>query len=203
MIESSEGGTMGSGADHAHINARRVILFSGHMIDAPGRAKARFPPSLEPRVASAVRETLAELDAGAGDLGISSAACGGDILFDEAALERSVPLRLYLPFEEDTFLQKSVEFADSDWPHRYRAVVSRAELFIAPRELGPLLKDVDPYERTNLWMLGEARRIAGDKLTFICVWDGEAGDGPGGTKHMMSAVREAGGAVHWIDIRRV
>jgi hypothetical protein len=173
------------------------------MIDAPGRAEPRFPPSLEPRVARAVREKLSELDAGAADLGISSAACGGDILFDEAALARGVPLRLYLPFEEETFLEKSVEFADSDWPRRYRAVVSRAEVFIAPHELGPLPEDVDPYERTNLWMLREARRIAGGKLVFICVWDGEAGDGPGGTKHMMGAVRESGGAVHWIDIRRL
>lgn len=194
---------MGSDAGDAHTNARRVVLFSGHMIDAPGRAKPRFPPSLEPRVARAVREKLSELDAGAEDLGISSAACGGDLLFAEAALERSVPLRLYLPFEEETFLQKSVEFADSDWPARYRAVVSRAEVFIALRELGPLEEGVDPYERTNLWMLGEARRIAGEKLMFICVWDGEAGDGPGGTKHMMSVVREGGGAVHWIDIRRL
>ena len=194
---------MSSDAGHAHTKARRVILFSGHMIDAPGRAKPRFPPSLEPRCAHAIREKLRELGAASGDLGISSAACGGDILFGEAALERSVPLRIYLPFEEETFLEKSVEFADSDWSARYRAMVSLAAVFIARRELAPLPEGEDPYERTNLWMLAEARRIAGDKLTFVCLWDGEAGDGPGGTKHMMSAVRESGGTVHWIDIRRL
>jgi hypothetical protein len=182
--------------------APRVLLFSGHMIDAPGRKLPRFPPSLEPKVAEAIRGKLAEVNASACDIGICSAACGGDILFAEATLDR-VALRIYLPFEEPTFLEKSVNFADSDWPQRYRAVVSRSELFIAPRELGPLPDGVDPYERTNLWMLEEAQRVAGEKMVFICVWNGEEGDGPGGTKHMMHAVRDAGGAVHWIDLGKL
>ena len=194
---------MSSTADHARRNARRAMLFSGHMIDVPGRLKPRFPPSLEAPVADAVRHKLRELDTGADDLAISSAACGGDILFAEAALERDVPLRIYLPFEERTFLEKSVEFADADWSSRYRQVVSHAEVFIAPRDLGPLPEGADPYERTNLWMLDEARRVAGERLSFICVWDGEAGDGRGGTKHMMATVRDIGGVVHWIDTRRL
>jgi hypothetical protein len=182
---------------------RRVILFSGHMIDAPDRHTPRFPQRLEGAVAEAIGGKLRELDASNGDIGISSAACGSDILFAEAALARGVALRIYLPFEEPTFLDKSVRFADSDWPQRYRLVVSRAELFIAPRALGPLPADADPYERTNLWMLEEARRLGGDNVAFVSVWDGEAGDGPGGTKHMMGAVRAAGGDVHWIDLTRI
>ena len=182
---------------------QRVILFSGHMIDAPDRRKPRFPPQLESAVADAIGEKLRELHASSHDVGISSAACGGDILFAEAVLSRGGALRIYLPFEEATFLDKSVRFADSDWPQRYRDVVSHAEVFIAPRTLGPLPADVDPYERTNLWMLDEARRIGGENVAFVSVWDGEAGDGPGGTKHMMGAVRATGGEVHWIDLRRI
>ena len=194
---------MKSQAEHCSVDARRVLLFSGHMIDAPGRRKPRFPPAREPRVADAIRAKLEALDAGATHLAISSAACGGDILFGEAACERGVPRRIYLPFEEQIFLRKSVEFADNDWPARYRRLVERAALFIAPRVLGPLLEGADPYERTNLWMLEQAQLVAGDNLTFICVWDGEAGDGPGGSEHMMAAVRRTGGSVHWIDIRTV
>jgi len=33
---------------------RKVVLFSGHMIDAPGREKPRFPPDKEPIAASAI-----------------------------------------------------------------------------------------------------------------------------------------------------
>lgn len=180
-----------------------VLLFSGHMIDAPGRAQPRFPPSLEAVVARAVRDEVKRLAAGADDVGISSAACGGDILFGEAALDQGVPLRIYLPFDEATFLEKSVSFADDRWPERYRALVSRSERFIAPEILGPLPDGIDPYERANLWMLDEAQRIGAGNVSFICLWNGEGGDGPGGTKHMMDAVRDAGGDVHWIDIRRL
>ncbi len=181
----------------------RAILFSGHMIDAPGRREPRFPPSCEHAVALAIRDAIDRLRPRRGDVGICSGACGGDILFAETMLGRGLPLRVYLPFDESTFLEKSVNFADDRWPDRYRAVVAQAELVIAPEVLGDLPPGVDPYERTNLWMLDEARRIGGADISFICVWNGEGGDGPGGTKHMMDAVRASGGDVDWIDIRKL
>jgi|RhiMethySRZTD1v2_1073278.scaffolds.fasta_scaffold715565_2 hypothetical protein len=171
------------------------------MVDAPHRPEPRFPPSLEPRVAGAIRTTLVELDAGAADFGITSAACGSDILFAEAAHERAVRLRIHLPFDEQTFLSTSVEFANSDWPERYWQVLKNAEVLRAPDVLGGAPSDADPYACTNLWMLDEARRIGAGTFILISVWDGEKGDGPGGTKHMMQAARDSGGAVYWIDIR--
>jgi hypothetical protein len=183
--------------------ATRAILFSGHMIDAPGRTSPRFPPALEPAVTTALRQALDRLRPGRDDVAISSGACGGDLLFAEAVLERGVPQRLYLPFDEPTFLEQSVNFADDRWPERYRAVVARAHLFLAPDVLGPLPEGADPFERVNVWMLEEARRIGGTAVSFICLWNGEGGDGPGGTKHMIDAVRESGGTVEWIDIRQL
>jgi hypothetical protein len=180
---------------------RRALLFSGHMIDAPGRTDPRFPPAFEPAVARAIRAELYAVRAGSNDLAFASAACGGDILFDEAVLERGVPLTVYLPFDERTFLGESVTFANDRWPDRYRAVVDRSQHFIAPEVLGPLPAGADPYERTNQWMLDDATRLGGGAVVFICLWNGAGGDGPGGTKHMMDAVRSSGGEVHWIDIR--
>jgi hypothetical protein len=181
----------------------RAIVFSGHMIDAPTRSTPRFAPALEPRVAHAIRTRLDELHASAHDVGISSAACGADILFAEAMLERGAALRVYLPFEEDAFLKSSVAFANADWPQRYRSVLARSHVSIAPRDRGAAATGGNPYEDTNVWMLDEAQRIAGDDMVFVCVWDGEAGDGPGGTRHMMRSVSARGGVVHWIDIRRL
>ena len=181
----------------------RALLFSGHMIDAPDRSSPRFPAALEPEVARALEDELARLGAGPTDVAISSGACGGDLLFAEALLGRGVPLRIYLPFEEPKFLEKSVRFAGARWEARFRDVVARSQLFLAPDVLGPLPEGADPYERTNLWMLDEARRIGGPKVVFLCLWNGEGGDGPGGTQHMMEAVRRPpGGDVVWIDIRR-
>jgi hypothetical protein len=52
---------------------RQVFLFSGHMVDAPGRSRARFPPDKESLAAAAIGKLLDELGAGASDAAISSA----------------------------------------------------------------------------------------------------------------------------------
>jgi hypothetical protein len=182
---------------------RKVILFSGHMIDAPGREKPRFPPDKEPVAAGAIASTLADLDVGPADLCICGGACGGDLLFAEAALARSARLELYIPFEEPTFLEKSVDFAGSDWRSRYFVAKASATLHVAPCELGPLQDGEDPYERENRWMLDRGARFGAGKLDFVCLWNGEGGDGPGGTKHMMEEARQRGGSTHWLDTTKL
>jgi hypothetical protein len=182
---------------------RKVALFSGHMIDAPGRATPRFPSDKEPNAATAIAGALAELGLGACDLAICGGACGGDLLFAEAALARGARLGIYIPFEEPTFLEKSVDFADKDWRARFLAAKARAELHIAPRELGPPQEGDDPYERNNRWMFDRASRFGAEKVDFVCLWNGEGGDGPGGTKHMMEEVRDRGGRSHWLDTTKL
>jgi hypothetical protein len=182
---------------------RKAVLFSGHMIDAPGREKPRFPPDKEPIAARAIASALADLDVGPADLSICGGACGGDLLFAEAALARGARLELYIPFEEPTFLEKSVDFAGGDWRARFFAAKARGVLFVAPRELGPPQEGEDPYERNNRWMMDAALRFGADKVDFVCLWNGEGGDGPGGTKHMMEEVRQRGGRAQWLDTTKL
>jgi hypothetical protein len=182
---------------------RKVVLFSGHMIDAPGRAKPRFPPDKEPIAAEAIADALAGLDVGPQDLCICGGACGGDLLFAEAALARSALLEIYIPFEEPTFLEKSVDFAKSDWRARFFAAKSRSALHVAPLELGPLPEGENAYERENRWMLDAAMRFGPDKVELVCLWNGEGGDGPGGAQHMMEEVRQRGGWAIWLDTTKL
>ena len=116
---------------------RKVALFSGHMIDAPGREKPRFPPDKEPIAARAIAEALADLGVGPADLAICGGACGGDLLFAEAALARGARLELYIPFDEPTFLEKSVDFADRDWRARYFAAKARRRPSCRPERARP------------------------------------------------------------------
>ena len=182
---------------------RKIVLFSGHMIDAPGRETPRFPPDKEPVAARAIASALADLDIGPLDLCICGGACGGDLLFAEAALARSARLELYLPFEEPTFLEKSVDFADKDWRARFLAAKAKASLHPAPRELGPRRESENPYERNNRWMLDAAMRFGADKTDLVCLWNGEGGDGPGGAQHMMQEVRGKGGRTLWLDTTKL
>ena len=100
---------------------RKVALFSGHMINTPDRAKPRFPADKEPIAARAIaRASSRTSDIRASpNLCICGGACGGDLLFAEAALARSALPELYIPFDEPTFLEKSVDFADGDWRARF------------------------------------------------------------------------------------
>ena len=181
---------------------RKVLLFSGHMIDAPDRSDPRFPPDKEAIAADAIAKTLAEVGAGLADLAICGGACGGDLLFAEAALARQLTLELYLPLRQEEFLAKSIDFADADWRPRFFAVKSRAALHVTADEW-PIGADQDPYECNNLHMLEAATRFGSEKLDFICLWDGQGGDGPGRMRHLMQEVRRRGGRVYWLDTTRL
>jgi len=181
---------------------RKVALFSGHMIDAPGREVPRFPADKEPVAAEAISQALDEIGLGAGDLCICGGACGGDLLFAEAALARGARLELYIPFEEPQFLEKSVTFAGNSWRERFLAARARATLHVLPRER-ETPDGADAYEQNNIWMLEAAEHYGADKVEFICLWNGQAGDGPGGTKHLMEEVRNKGGRAIWLDTRKL
>jgi hypothetical protein len=179
---------------------RKVLLFSGHMIDAPGQPKPRFPANKEAIAAAAIARTLEQINAGSNDLAICGGANGGDLLFAEASLARQLTLELYIPFKEGEFL---ADFADARWRSRFLAVKSRASLQITSDELGVIATDEDPYEHNNLQMLDAALRFGPDKLDFICLWNGESGDGPGGTQHLMHEVQSKGGRTHWLDTTKL
>jgi hypothetical protein len=173
------------------------------MIDAPDRKTPRFPASQAPAAAASIAEALARIGATADDLAICGGACGGDLLFAEACLSRDMRLEIYLPFEEPSFLATSVDFAGGHWHELYLAVKSRAALHVMPDELGPLPDGDNAYERNNQWMLARAARFGGDKIAFICLWDGQGGDGPGGARHLMNEARRKTTRIHWLDTTKL
>jgi hypothetical protein len=182
---------------------RNVLLFSGHMIDRPGRLQPRFPAEMESVVTDKISKALAEIDAGAEDLAVCGGACGGDLLFAEACLARGTKLELYIPFDVRTFLSKSVNYAGANWHDRFLSARSSARLHVLPYELGPMLSRENPYERNNRWMLESATRFGSDRLFFICLWNGEDADGPGGTRHILEEARHKTDRLIWLKIPEV
>ncbi len=75
---------------HTDWQPRQVLLFSGHMIDAPNRNPPRFPVDKVQLVVERIMQTLDELQTGPLDLALTQGANGGDILFAEACLQRGV-----------------------------------------------------------------------------------------------------------------
>ena len=186
-----------------HWQPRRVFLFAGHMIDAPGRQPPRFPAEKESIAAQKIAEALDKLGAWPEDLALTQGACGGDLLFTEACQQRRVRIAWLQPFDEPEFIQRSVVCSGEAWRDRYLAAKATliTEIRSVPEQLGTLPKGVDPFERCNLWLLYTALAYGIDKVWFICVWNGGGGDGPGGTAHMYQEVKRRTGQVLWIDSR--
>lgn len=186
---------------------RQVLLFSGHMVDAPDRPTPRFPAAAEPLAAQAITEALDTLQAGPEDLALCQAAAGGDLLFLEACQQRGVRCEVMLPFEPPAFVTRSVlPSADGPrWRDRFHAAVEAPQttVRVMPEELGPLPDGVDPFERCNLWLLHSALAAGVERVRFVALWNGGGGDGPGGTAHMVAEVQRHTGRVLWLDTREV
>ena len=51
-------------------------------------------------------------------------------------------------------------------------------------------KDYNIWQRNNLWMLHNALAEGGENVTLIALWNGQKGDGPGGTGDLVERAKE-------------
>ena len=172
----------------------RVLVFSGHRIDARGRKRPRFPASSEGKARDMIRRAVVEEQAQAGSqpiMGFAAGASGGDILFHEVCAELGIPTTLLLPLPEDEFAAESVADAGSEWIERFLTLTKRLEV----RHLTGLpdwMAGNDSYtiwQRGNRWILHTAMSLAEADITLIVLWDGKGGDGPGGTENMVELAK--------------
>jgi class 3 adenylate cyclase len=176
----------------------RVVTFAGHMIDRPDRTTPRFPPALEAAVSRLIVDKLEALGAG---FGYASAACGGDILFHEAMLERQGEAHLVLPYAADEFARTSVDVAPG-WRARFQWLLERATRVVTAtdqRSPGPPIT----YDYGNMLLEGMAATRAEQletQLSLVVLWDGRAGDGPGGTASVVERWRGLGHDVHILGL---
>jgi len=185
------------------MQSKSVFLFSGHMIDTPGRIDPRFPNDQKyiDIAANAIAAKLYELGAGQGDIALCGGACGGDLLFAESSLERGLYLQIRIPFEEPVFLRKSVSFAGDIWRDKFYKVKNNpnTKLYVMPDEIGVPPKGVDIYARNNLWQLYTALSLGYERVRFICLWNRKGDDGPGGTKDMYEQISKHSGHAYVLN----
>ncbi|MFO1048707.1 MAG: hypothetical protein U1E52_12515 [Geminicoccaceae bacterium] len=185
-----------------------MVLFTGHMIDAPGRKEPRFPADKEAVAREAIRQALqAELAMPGGvSRAIAGAASGGDLLFLEDCAELGIAADLYLALPPEQFIAASVAPAGGDWIERFQRACDRLpkRVLAQSKKLPGWLQGkpgYDIWQRNNLWMLHNALALGQDKVTLIALWDGKTGDGPGGTEHMVEKAKARGAKVVILDTR--
>jgi class 3 adenylate cyclase/tetratricopeptide (TPR) repeat protein len=181
----------------------KVAVFSGHMIDRPGRANPRFPAQLEVAVRDEIHKRLVKHGAG---FGYASAACGSDILFLESLLELSGKAYVVLPFEQEQFKKDSVEIAnDPRWGERYEKILKRAsDVLLASDQ--PMEESALSFEYTNLLLHGLANIRAErfeTELVPMAVWDGKPGDGLGGTASVVERWQKLGYEIELINLEEM
>jgi hypothetical protein len=175
-----------------------VLLFTGHRIDSPKRKKPRFPADKEDAAKLAIKDEVEKELARVGGevIGIAGGASGGDILFHEVCKDLGIPTILYLALPRDEYVKESVQDSGSTWVDRFDELYNqlpRRELSNS-KELSRWLQSKDDYtiwQRNNLWMLYNAMACGSRYVTLVALWDGEAGDGPGGTKDMVNKADES------------
>ncbi|MGB0083951.1 MAG: hypothetical protein WBP94_01060 [Rhodomicrobiaceae bacterium] len=179
-----------------------VLIFTGHMTDAPNRRLPRFPPSLEPFAAKAIDAQITAFRARFGTgIGIASGARGGDILFHEACTANGLPTILVLPFSVDAFRRRSISgAATGDWEARFDALWHR--LLPENRIILDGEHDPDPFGACNREMLALAQRH-GKHVEHLALWDGADIGKPGGTGAFVQEVRARGGHVMHLDTRQL
>ena len=193
-----------------------VFLFTGHMIDSSNRKTPRFPAKLEPVAAQAIADAVAAELAPLKNqqksvLGITGGACGGDILFHEACYGLGITSHMYLLFPRLQFLDASVSFAGQPWIDRFDQIYNRLATQERPvlrpdDNLPPWLLERENYSiwvRNNLWMLNNALVYGGQNVTLFALWNGEGGDGVGGTQDMVNQASSHGANVVILDTKKL
>jgi hypothetical protein len=188
----------------------QTLIFTGHRIDAAGRPVPRFPPEKEAIARDAIREAVIhELEQPGGVCGgIAGGASGGDILFHEVCAELGVPTEQYLALPRDRYVPASVAPAGTGWVERFDALYKSRpyHIFLEGGELPIWLRDKPDYsiwQRSNLWMLHHAVATSPDDVTLISLWDGDTGDGPGGTEDMVKKAASRGAKTVILDTKEL
>lgn len=170
-----------------------VAIFSGHMIDAPGRPTPRFPPEAEESVRLRLRKAILARRIA---FGYASCACGGDILFLEEVLASGGRVVIAPPLPLEKAIRQSVDFAPGDWTARLRAILSKPSAILLDAESDESGdNDNLVYDFCNRYLFGLAllkARETSFPLRGICVWNGTRSGLPGGTDSAVDCWRSAG-----------
>jgi hypothetical protein len=172
-----------------------AMVFTGHMMDAPGRKEPRFPATMHEMVGDALRKSIkyAWLEAD-NLLFVSGAARGADIMALEIAQALEIDTKIVIPHNIPTFIGNSIgEPNPFCWARRLDKVLEGGR-YIVMNGKG---EDHD-YAKANEHMVQIAQNAAG-RMKLLAFWDRKPGGGLGGTEHFVNSFQELGGEVEIID----
>ncbi len=188
----------------------RVVVFTGHRVDARERETPRFPSDKESLAREWIQEAVAAEKLAAGDspiVGIAGGASGGDILFHEVCADLDIATQMFLAIPADSYIAASVADGGPEWVRRFNDLQTTTdpEVLADSDDVPKWLRTTKGYgiwQRSNLWMLHTAF-ARGERVSLIALWNGQHGDGPGGTEDMVERAKQRGARAVILDASRL
>lgn len=182
----------------AVLGSTRIVCITGHITDGAGRESPRFPEDRIPVVSDALKKVFKEIEPTAA---IGAGAAGADLLALGVLREMGIEPTVVLPMKSVVFASKSVSPSGGEWMGKFSKIVSRGER-VLETPAASAGKGGQTWAFGNDLILGTARQQAlaarGD-WEVVAVWDGEIGDGIGGTHDMVFRAKSLGARVWVID----
>jgi tetratricopeptide (TPR) repeat protein len=150
----------------------KIVVFTGQMIDPPGRKPERFFHNMEEFVKQAIVEKLNHINV---QIGYTMASCGSDLLFIEAMLERGAEVHIVLPFNQDDFIKHNISPGGPRWEARFKKALEKASsVQFATKER--FLGHETLYRFANMVLHGMAEMRGNFLLSpphLLAVWDSQ------------------------------
>ena len=160
-----------------------VVTYCGHMF--------RHDRGSEARLASAIEEALQKLGAKAA---YGSLACGSDIMVAEAILRRGGELNVVLPFDDESFIARSILPGGEAWLARFERCRKMASS-LTYASVSEYVRDRGQFRFGLLLAMGLTRLRAaplGAEAVQLAVWDGKSPDADAGTSAEVRHWRQSG-----------
>ncbi|MDB5693082.1 MAG: hypothetical protein JWO81_2145 [Alphaproteobacteria bacterium] len=161
-----------------------VVTYCGHMF--------RCDPHAEARISAKIDLALHELGM---RIAYGSLACGADIMIAEAVLRRGGELNIVLPFDEATFVRRSVRVGGERWLPRFEKCRDSAASF-SYASTTEYVGDRGQFRFGLLLAMGLARLRAAPLATQavqLAIWDGRMLETDAGTSAEVRHWRQSGG----------
>ncbi len=184
----------------------RAFLFTGYMIDYPGKDKKTFPADKENEIRKEILEKLESFNIGPDDRAfVPGLSAGSEILFAEICASKGVKVRAFLPLAEAAYIRQFVSPGGDAWVERFYSVRNHplVEEFYQIESVGQPKEGDDPYERNNRWALYSSLGRGIDNVRLIALWNVH-GDKPKDrdarlVRHMVELMRDIGGSIEQIN----
>lgn len=184
----------------------RSFLFTGLMVDQPGKQKKAFPSEKESEIRSEIRKKIEKFKPTADDRAyLAGLSAGSEIIFAELCIEMGLKLKVYFSKPESAYIREFVSYAGEAWVDRFYKIRNHPDVteIYQFEAVGLPKDDDDPYERNIRWAVYSALgRVGMANVRLIAVANETTNVTEGEqslSRYMIDLVRSMGGIVESIN----